>query len=141
MSQFIVKQMRAAADGEKLYAKIGRYLGSPVVRKSCGGYPINDGPDYVWLVALEKRGLTACGFLNFEITKQGAVLHNGYVDPAYRGTGVFREMLRQALANIDHDHLSASATVSGESAEALSRVGFTESSKRGAWIRMERKAK
>lgn len=137
---FIVKLMSGPTDGEKLYAKIGHYLGSPKVRQDCGGYPINDGQDYRWLVALEKRGLKPCGFLNLQITKKGAILHNGYVDPAYRGQGMFREMLRQALAVVDHEHMQATTTVTEKSSMALAKNGFVEVRRRGAWIKMERKA-
>lgn len=138
---FVIKLMSSASDGEKLYAKIGRYLGSPHVRRECGGYPINDGMDYRWMVALEKRGLTPCGFLNFEITQKGAVLHNGYVDAKHRGQGIFREMLRQALATIDHAKASVTTTVLPASAEYLIKHGFSEIGRRGTWIKIERKSR
>ena len=136
---YVVKMM-SQADGEKLYAKIGRWLGSPTVRRECGGYPLNDGETYIWLVAMNKRDLTPCGFISFE---HGAcvVLHHGYVDPAHRSKGVFGELLRQCLAYADHHHLSISTTQQGKSSEALAKHGFAEVGRRGAWIKLERSAK
>lgn len=137
--KYLIKLMSSSADGEKLFAKIGRYLASPEVRRDCGGYPLNDGADYHWLLALNKRDLKPCGFLSFEHTAKSVHIHAAYIDPAARGTGVYRELLRQCLHYVDHHKVDAIATVQEASAAALCRNGFKETGRRGSWIRIERK--
>lgn len=140
MTTFATKLMTSRGDGEKLYAKIGRWLASPEVRRECGGYPINDGPDYRWLIASGKRDLAPVAFLNFEHKADRLVIHNAYVDPDARGNGAFRELLRQCLSYADHHHLPVVCAVQAEAATALEKRGFTETSRRGAWIKLQRSA-
>lgn len=138
---YSTKMMSGKTDGEKLYAKIGRWLGSPDVRRECGGYPLNDGTDYRWLIAMNKRDLSPCGFISFEHKPHGIVIYHGYVDPEHRGRGVFRELLRQCLSYADHNHMTATTTQRVDAAVALGILGFVESGRRGAWIKFDRAAK
>lgn len=140
---YAVRVMTSAKQGRELFGHIGRFLASADVRKELGGYPINDGPDYVWLIALRKRSMTCVGFLSYEITPEKATLRYTYVEEAHRGNGVFREMRRQFLALVDSAGVVAHATVCGDrAAAALKTYGFSPVGKpRGDWIRMVREGK
>ncbi|MBW7903132.1 MAG: GNAT family N-acetyltransferase [Rhodocyclaceae bacterium] len=137
----ITKMLISSADEAGFFGKLGRYFASPQIRRECGGYPLNDGADYRWLVAMNKRDLRVVAFLSIEHKTDMIVLRNGYVEPEWRGKGVFRELLRQALHYIDHHHLPALGNLPAASAAALKKLGFRAVSKRGAWVKIERIAR
>lgn len=141
MSTFIAKLMTSKSAGGKLFSKIGPWLASPDVRREIGGYPVNDGPDYQWVVASGKRDLKAIGFLNFEHKPDRIILHHAYVIPERRDEGVFREMLRQCISYADHHRLPSQTTAQQDCAKTLSRRGFKRVGNKGSWIKLERKAK
>ena len=138
---FTTKMLTSSADEAGFFAKLGRYFASPEVRKECGGYPLNDGPEYRWLVASNKRDLRVIAFLSFEHKADEIILHNGYVDPEWRGKSAFKELLRQCLSYADHNHLPVRGNLMAASAAALKAHGFKSLSTRGNWVKIERKAK
>jgi GNAT superfamily N-acetyltransferase len=138
-ANFLTQILHSGADEAGFFGKIGRYFASPQVRRECGGYPLNDGPDYRWLIATNKRDLRAVGFLSFEHKTAEVILHDGYVEPEWRGKGVFRELLRQFLHYADHHHLPVRGNLMATSAAALEKHGFKAVGGRGSWIKVERK--
>jgi hypothetical protein len=90
-----LRLMRSSSDSPELFALIGHYLTSPRVRRECGGYALNDGPFYRWLIAQKQDGARAAAFLSFEVKENSMVLHHGYVAPVHRAHGLFREMLNR----------------------------------------------
>lgn len=137
---YAYRLMRSSEDEEKFFAKLGRFFASPAVRRECGGYPLNDGPDYVWLVAQEKRRFRVAGFISLQEHAGEITLREGYVTPEHRGDGLFRELLRKAMHYIDEQHLPASANVRVESVPHLEKLGFRVARERGAWRLMHRDA-
>lgn len=137
----ITKMITSRADESGFFGKLGRYFASPQVRKECGGYPLNDGPDYRWLVAMNKRDLRVIAFLCFEHKPDEIIIHNGYVEPDWRSKGVFKELLRQCLSYADQHKLPVRGNLQEASASALKAQGFKSLAKRGNWVKIERKAK
>lgn len=84
--------MTSAADGDDFYVKLGKFFCSPAVIKELGGYPIYDTTNHIWFVALHNN--TAIGFGSLKIVKGVASLCDAYVEPDWRNTGVYQQLIQ-----------------------------------------------
>lgn len=130
--------MRSSSNATELFALIGHYSTSPRVRRECGGYPLNDGPFYHWLIAQKQGESRAAGFLSFEVREDALVLHHGYVDAVHRAHGIFREMLKLVLQDADDKALPVYARVTAVSVPYLEKLGFEITGCRGRWYKVTR---
>lgn len=133
-----LRLMRSCSDGAELFSLIGPYLASPQVRRECGGYSLNDGPSYRWLIVQKTEDMALVGFLNFEVRKRVIALHHGYLNPEYRQLGIFRILLTTVLQLADSMDLPASTRVTATSAPCLQKLGFEIAGNRGKWLRLVR---
>jgi GNAT superfamily N-acetyltransferase len=132
-----IVKMTSASDGEALFALIGHYLASPVVRRELGGYPINDSDAHIWFVANNKG--RAVGFLSIEQAKTHLILRDGYVAESARGQGYFSALRNAALAYADKEGMPITAMVLDESRAAFAKHGFRRTGKsRGRWTEIRR---
>ncbi len=139
--EYRLRLMRSRSSPSELFALIGHYLASPRVRHECGGYALNDGPHYRWLIAQKQGESTAAGLLSFEVRKESVVLHHGYLDPAHRGRGIFRAMLRLVLGYAESKALPVHAQVTAASIPHLQKLGFEAAGNRGQWHKLIRMAR
>jgi GNAT superfamily N-acetyltransferase len=136
-----LRLMRSRSSPTELFALIGQYLASPRVRHECGGYALNDGPHYWWLIAQKQGEPTAAGLLSFEITHECLRLHHGYLDPAHRGHGIFRAMLRLLLGIADSKGFAIDTRVTTASVPYFQKLGFESIGSHGQWQTLTREAR
>ncbi|WP_243040114.1 hypothetical protein [Dyella sedimenti] len=131
---------RSIDDEAAFFAQMGRFFASATVRRECGGYPLNDGPRYRWLVVRHKGAARVLGFVSMEMQADLVRIREGYVRAEARGCGLFRELRRRALEDIDRLGLDCAMRVPQACVPFLEPHGFHVCSTRGRWVSLERKA-
>ncbi len=139
--EYRLRLMRSRSSPTELFALIGHYLASPRVRHECGGYALNDGPHYRWLIAQKQGEPVAAGLLSFELRNGSMRLHHGYLDTAHRGHGIFRAMLRLVLGFADSKGLPVDVRVMAASVPHFQKLGFEIAGARGQWQKLTRTAR
>ncbi len=131
-----------SADGEPaFFACMGRFFASPLVRRECGGYALNDGPRYQWFVARRRSDARVLGFVSIEEVAGGLRIREGYVCPEARGHGLFGELCRRVLRHADERRAALTACVRAQALPFVLSLGFQECSRRGSWITLARTAR
>ncbi|RMX07581.1 N-acetyltransferase [Corticibacter populi] len=141
MDALEIVEWRSFDDESTFFAAMGRFFASPMVRRECGGYPLNDGPFYRWFILRSRHDRRVLGFISVERQEKVLHLRQGYVRAEVRGIGLFRELLTQALAHADSAGLDCSTRVQCASAPFLEKYGFVIKTTRGEWITMYRSNK
>ncbi|WP_280192532.1 transcriptional regulator [Delftia sp. PS-11] len=128
-----------SGDGESaFFACMGRFFACPEVRRDCGGYPLNDGPAYLWFVARRRCDGRVLGFVSIEQGAGIVRIRHGYVVPEARGLGLFRQLRRQVLAHIDDQGVRCATSVPLADLPFLAPWGFRLRHQRGGWVTLER---
>lgn len=139
MTDFHYKIMRAAEDGEKFYAKVGHFLASKAVRKEIGGYPIDNEPDWTWIVAQEKRTFGVVGFISLAPAGDTLEIRVFYVEEKYRKQHVATTLIEKAEHYAKHEGYKAiSANVTGAGHALLEKLGYVAVRERGNWRIMKK---
>lgn len=130
--------MTAAQDEAKFYGKIGHYFASRAVRKELGGYPMNNEPDWPWLIAIEKQRFEVVGFVCIEPFDDYFMIHDCYVNEDYRGKGIFKTMINKVshYAKTENKYLR---TCAFEKVKPIfEKVGFIATKQNGQWHLMKK---
>jgi GNAT superfamily N-acetyltransferase len=131
---------RSIDDEAAFFAQMGRFFASATVRRECGGYPLNDGPRYRWLIARYMGATRVLGFISMDTLADRVRIREGYVRAEARGCGLFRELRRRTLEDIDRRGLACALRVPQACVPFLEPHGFHTHSTRGRWVNLERKA-
>lgn len=131
--------MSVESDGEKeFFSVMGKFFASMQIRRDFG-YPIYDD-NRLWLVALVSDRVI--GFGSFGIDKKGrGRLYDAWVDPEYRGQGIYKSIINYRLAWL-HDHHADNvlAVVKPRMKTLYERHGFSEEKCAGQYSYMSGKA-
>ncbi|VFR16967.1 miscellaneous; unknown [plant metagenome] len=138
--QYRFQTLRSADDEAAFFAQMGPFFASRNVRRECGGYALNDGPCYRWLVVQRVDSHRVLGFISVEQRDGLLRIREGYLRPEARGRGLFRALRDRVLAQADSEALDCVACVPRASAALLAPHGFVQRASRGAWTTLERKA-
>lgn len=139
MSDIHYKIMRAADEGEKFYAKLGRFFASKEVRKEVGGYPIDNDPEWTWIIAQEKRTFGVVGFISLAPNKDTLEIRVFYVEGKYRKQRIATTLIEKAEHFAKHEGLKhVSANVTKEGQIVLEKMGYTVTRERGSWRVMKK---
>ena len=129
------RQLRASDDEEKFYAKMGKFFASRQVRKSLGGYPLDNELDWIWIVAIEKRSFSIVGFISIDTTsKQHLVIRSLYTTQEHQE--VARPLLDKAVHLSKYEVKALESMVMESQVELFTQAGFEVKSTRGKWKRM-----
>ncbi|MCP1848133.1 MULTISPECIES: hypothetical protein [unclassified Bradyrhizobium] len=134
----VFEQLRSSADEAAFFAVMGRFFASAVVRRECGGYPLNDGPLYRWFVVRRKDQMRVLGFISLEQQSDLVRIREGYLRSEARGHGLFRMLRQQVLQYIDDLGLECSMRAQRSCATCLEPYGFQVRSARGSWVTLVR---
>jgi GNAT superfamily N-acetyltransferase len=123
-------------DEAAFFACMGRFFASPVVRRECGGYPLNDGPQFLWFVARQRSDGRVLAFISVERQPVGLRIREGYVCPQSRGQGLFRQLCQRVLDHAQAIRMECSACVPEASVAFFMARGFRVMGRRGRWVTM-----
>lgn len=138
VSEFQFLQLRSLDDEPMFFAMMGRFFASAGVRRACGGYPLNDGPLYLWFLAQRTSDPRVLGFISIEHKAKHIQIRDGYVRPEVRGQGLFRELRSRVFEHIATQDLPAFVRIPSASIPYFSRHGFAVRAARGSWVTMEK---
>ena len=135
--------MTSAEDGELFYAKLGRFFCDKAVTDEMGGYQVLDGPDRIWVVALDSRQ-RAIGFSSFslrDLSKNVIHLCDSYVDPERRKNGVYKHLFECRETEL-MKHVEGKVTIKVIAVSASEKMlhdhGYTRTSQRGRFAYMSK---
>jgi len=118
---------RLRRDDPDFYRLMGPFFGSRSLAAEVGIHHYDDA-DKIWVTALLYQDIVGI------MSLKGKTISDCYVLPAYRGTGVFTEMLDHCLAN----HGGSLATCTAASLPAFLAAGFEIVSKTKNFTRVKR---
>ncbi|HEE9967760.1 TPA: hypothetical protein R8G41_004804 [Citrobacter freundii] len=138
LEDYQFEQIRSYDDESAFFARMGRFFSSAMVRRECGGYPLNDGPRYHWFIVSSKTEARVLGFISIEHQGDVIRIRDGYMRVEARKRGLFRQLRRQLLEYIDEMGLPAIACVPLPYVPFMMPYGFRIQTTRGNWATLRR---
>jgi ribosomal protein S18 acetylase RimI-like enzyme len=136
--QYELYRMSAQGDSKEFYAEMGHIFASREIRKELDGYPIDNTPERMWIVAY--LGEKVVGFRSYGTDSKGeGVFFDAWVREDCRRNGLYRRMLQ--LAEQDLREIGARiirAIGNDNSTPILQEQGFKILRKRGRFNVMEK---
>ncbi len=132
--------LRYTRDQADFYAVVGPYFGSREVARALG-MPMYDDPDRIWFVAhaADTVRAVAVGVASVAIHGYTARLKSAYVLPAYRGRGIYQELMRERLAHLANTGVwTVLSTATAMSVSTHVRFDFREVGRRGKYYLMRK---
>lgn len=132
----VYRLMSAESDGEReFFGIMGKFFASMQIRRDFGYAVYDDGRQ--WIVAFV--GERVVGFGSFGIDKKNrGRLYDAWVDPEYRGRGIYKRITDYRLAWLrDHHADGVLAVVKPRMKDLYERHGFAEMKRLGKFSYME----
>ncbi|MCK7579289.1 MAG: GNAT family N-acetyltransferase [Chromatiales bacterium] len=128
----------SAADAPDFLALDGAVVRQQGRRRHSRRGRLPDHPDLVWTLAVRDGRAISFGAVDLShLAKGDALLNYAYVDESVRSNGIYRHILE---ARVDFVRTETTARrlialCTADSAPTLTKLGFTETSKRGRYTR------
>ncbi|MCZ8392160.1 N-acetyltransferase [Achromobacter xylosoxidans] len=135
---YAFEQLRSYDDEPAFFALMGRFFASANVRRDCGGYPLSDGPRYLWFIVRRRASNRVLGFISIELMSGEVRIRDGYVRPEARQLGLFRALRQRVLEYIDALNQPCVLRVPRDCAALLQPYGFQVHLTRGNWATLKR---
>jgi len=104
------------------YAIMGPYLSSREIVKEIGA-PVWDDSDKVWFIAI-RDNRTVLGFAAITVVAGWANFCSAWVDPIFRGKGIYDALMSERIAYADANHLPSKTAARRVALHTCQRYGF-----------------
>ncbi len=141
----VIWMATSGKDAPEFWTLMGSWFASKEVAESLGE-SIYDNEDIIWTLAIINEKVVGFGAIDLSHSdKKIALLNYGFMQKDFRSTGIYKRILESRIKLImeDTDAETIKALCTGDSAPTLSKLGFSEKSKRGryTWFVKEVKRK
>lgn len=136
--EVVIYMATSAADAPHFWTLMGPWFASKAVAETLGE-GLYDHDALIWTLALIGERVVGFGAIDLThaMTKGDALFNYAYVAPENRHSSIYRRLLaaRVKLVREETGARRILALCTADSAPALAKLGFTETSKRGRYTR------